>query len=509
MNDKASQSKSEFGLEAKTGPLNVVVSSTGDRVKLVRSILYLGGGETLSRLIAFIGAAYLARTLEPEGFGMIGFAAAIFGYFQICVTAGFHDVGAREVARRPQSATVIAASVIVVRLALSAAALASLALLAWSLDKQNVVKLIVILTGLSFFSLAIDTSWVYKGLERSRPAALALIFGQTLYVGALWLVVRGSTDVTRVPLAQFSGEMGAALLLAIPLFRKGGIKPSWREGWEIFRGSWSLALTRLLRTVIFTFDVVLLGLLLGERSVGLYTAPYRICFLLLSIATVIQISYLPSISSGATQNSQSVAKATSQSIYLATAVAAPTVVGGIVLARPLLETLFGPNYGEGAIAFRLLLVSIACIFIYGAIHNVLLAYDRLRTGLLIMTFSAGLNIALALVAIPRYGLVGAAAVTAVSEIVILTLGLIAIHRLGVAPDLRQLWRPLVAATAMGTGLIALGPARQPALHLAVAIVIYAPALALLRGIPFEATLLWPSLDSWSTNPRRSIGNTNE
>ena len=95
--------------------------------KVIGNILSLGGGEILSRVIAFAGTAYLARMLEPEGFGVIGFTTAIFGYFQFSVAAGFHDVGAREVARRPQSASTIAASVILVSLALAASALAAVA----------------------------------------------------------------------------------------------------------------------------------------------------------------------------------------------------------------------------------------------------------------------------------------------------------------------------------------------------------------------------------------------
>jgi O-antigen/teichoic acid export membrane protein len=359
--------------------------------KVGDSLLSLGAGEFASRFIAFFGTAYLARMLDPSGFGAIGFAAAVFGYFQLTVAAGFHDAGAREVARRPQSAPSIAAGVILVRFALAGAAQIALAIAVWSLNKPAPVKLIMILTGLSFFSLALDTSWVYKGLERNRPAAIALVLGQALFVRAVLLFVRGPADAARVSLAQFFGEMGAALLLAVPLLRHrvggGRIDLDLREGWEIFRTSWSLTLTRLLRTLIFTFDVVLLGMLLGETQVGLYTAPYRICFPLLSLATVIQVSYLPAVTHAAIQGSDAVAAITGRTIYLATAVAAPMVTGGIILAVPVIETAFGPNYIEGAQAFRLLLVSIGCTFIYGAIHNALLAANRLKVELSVMRWA--------------------------------------------------------------------------------------------------------------------------
>lgn len=461
-------------------------NARGNAEKVAANILLLGGGELISRLIAFVGTAYLARILEPAGFGVIGFAAALFGYFQLAVTAGFHDVGAREVARRPRDASSIAAGVILFRLALATVALAGLAVVAWRLDKPATIKLFLVLMGLSFFSLALDTSWVYKGLERNRLPGAALIFGQALYVGAILFFVHSPADVTRVPLAQFFGEAGGAMLLAIPLFLHSRINLRLREGWRIFRASWSLAATKFLRTLIFTFDVALLGFLIGEKQVGLYTAPYRICFLVLSLATVIQVSYLPAVTRAAAQDVNQVGQITGRAIYLATVVAAPLVVGGGIASAPLLETLFGASYLEGATAFQLLLLSIGCAFIYGAIHNVLLAYDRMKVELAIMAVSAGLNVALNFLAIPRYGLVGAAAVTAISETVTVLLGLMAIYRLKVPLKLAPVWRPLLAASVMGVVLAAIGQDRKLILYLSAGAIVYLVVLTLLRGVPDEA-----------------------
>lgn len=261
---------------------------TFDSKKVVGNILALGSGEIVARGVAFMGTAYLARELGPAGFGILGFATALCGYLSLGVNAGFDTIGAREVARRPHAASGIAASVILVRLALAFIALAAMGIVAWFLDKPPTVKLVVVLTGLSFIPLALDTSWVFKGLERNRLAGSALVLGQVFYVGTVLLVVRGPGDVVLVPLAQFLGEVSAALLLAVSVFRLGEIKLDLREGLSILRSSGFLTLSRLLRTLIFTFDVVLLGFLLGEREVGLYTAPYRFCFLLLALAAAIR-----------------------------------------------------------------------------------------------------------------------------------------------------------------------------------------------------------------------------
>src|SRR5262245_59082135 len=88
------------------------------------NILSLSGFTLVSRGVAFAGTVYLARVLGADAFGIIGFATALLSYAEVVVSAGFDSIGTREVARRPHAASGIAWSVIPIRLALAAIALA-------------------------------------------------------------------------------------------------------------------------------------------------------------------------------------------------------------------------------------------------------------------------------------------------------------------------------------------------------------------------------------------------
>jgi O-antigen/teichoic acid export membrane protein len=152
----------------------------------------------------------------------------------------------------------------------------------------------------------------------------------------------------------------------------------------------------------------------------------------------------------------------------------------------LLNTLFGPEYVAAAAAFRLLILSIGFIFIYGVIHNVLLVCDRMRIETWIMGSGVALNIGLNLILIPRYGLVGAAFATALAEGLILLLGFYAIYKINIVLDLRPVLRSLLAAGIMGTALLALGPGRGLVLYIGVGFIVYVLALSALRGIPQDS-----------------------
>jgi O-antigen/teichoic acid export membrane protein len=465
--------------------------------KIGGNILSLGSSEIIARLAAFVGTAYAARRLGPEQFGIVGFALALFSYISVVVSGGFNDVGSREVARRPGEASSIAANVIVVRLAIALIGLALLGTTVWFLDKPPTVKLVVLLTGLLVFSLALDTSWVYKGLERNHPVSLALILSQILYAGAILLTVNQPRDVAFVPLAQFLGEICAALMLTVPLFWLGKIKFNWREGFDILRGSSFSAVSRLMRAVMYSFDVVLIGFWIGEEAVGRYSAPYRICFLLVAIAASIYTSYLPTIIRVSSQDDKEnqIGKIAERSLSLAAAVGAPLVVGGIIVAAPLLETVFGSDYTDGADAFKFLLLSVGFVFLHGANHNIFLAVNRLKTEMMIFAAAAAVNIGLNIFIIPRYGIVGAAFVTAAADALTLVLGLIVINQIGVPFSLLSVWRPLLASAVMGAVLLAMGTNHSLILYLATGGIVYLLVLALLRGIPPEARPLLQTVSS--------------
>ena len=466
-----------------------------DSRKLINNILALGSSEALARLIAFVGTAYLARVLGPTGFGIIAFALAIVGYLSIGVSKGFEQVGAREIARYPDDALAMAANVTMVKIGLAFAGLALLGIVVFFLNKPLDVRLVVMLTGLSLFSLALDTSWVFKGLERNHVVGLALILGQILYVGTVVLVVNGSKDVFLVPVAQFLGEMGAAILLAVSIFRLGeirkGVALDFHQGLRIIRSSGFMMLTKILRTLIFTFDVVLLGLLLGEREVGLYSASYRFCFFLLAIVTSIQVAYLPAFTRAADKGGGEVSELVGRSLEISSAFSIPMVVGGVLLAGPLLTTMYGGEYLEGKAAFQLLIGSIGLIFFYSVIHNVFLACERLKVQMWIMAIGAGVNIILNIILIPLYGLVGAASATVLAHGLILLMGFLFVwQKMGIGLFLSCVLRPLLAAAVMGTSLIALELNFNLPLSLGIGVIVYVTVLAAIGGIPQDIRSYW-------------------
>lgn len=450
---------------------------------ILRSIAALAGGEVLARVVTFGATALLARRLGPEGFGVVGFAVAVCGYLTLAVNSGLHDVGTREVARAPERAIAVYSSVATVRLLLACAAFAVLALLVGLLPHPPATRLVVLLTGLTFFSFAIDPTWVLRGLERPLLAGAGLVLAQLIYAGAVVATIQGPGDVVLVPVLQFAGELTAALALALVLVR--GARPSFAlaDGLKILRSSRYLGLARLLRTLVVTFDVLLLGFLTTERDLGLYMAAYRFTFLLMAIVSSVSYAYLPSYTRAMTQGPEPTRRLVETSLGVAVTIGAPLVAGSIVTASQLLPILFGSEYAGAAPAFRLLALSVGLLFLNWSLSNVLIVAHKTRLQAAVHGAAAAINVALNVLLIPLYGIVGSAAATVVAELTVVVAGIEVLRRMHILPSAMPMMRPLTAAAVMSVVVWLLAAAVPLALQIVVGGVTYVVVLVSIGGLP--------------------------
>lgn len=464
---------------------------------ITTNIFFLGSGEIFSRVIAYIGVTYLAVRLGPEGFGIISFATTIYWYFALGVAGGINFIGSQEIARQPHKTNSIIANILIYRIIIAFILLGLIGLLTNSLDKTTSIKMVIFLTGLLLIPLAFDTSWVYYGLQKSKPVALTQILNQVLYVvGLIWLV-NSPPDVKFIPLVQLFAETVTVLILIIPFIGFIKSRINLREGLKIVQRASFRTFSLLMKTITLTFDMILIGFLLGEKSLGLYNAPYRICFLLMALSNAIHAVYLP-IFSKETDKSKIVQTA-NNSLYLAVTIIAPISFGGIFVSGLIIEKLFGIEYSDGQNALQLLLLSSFFIFIQGTIHNVFLTIDRLKTELIILSVAAFINIGLNIFIIPIYGITGAALVTALTELLIVFLSLITLAKFGYFVTFYIIWKPILASIVMILILFISGANQNLIMSLLIGSVSYVVILKLFRGIPDET---YQFLNSFSENKNK-------
>lgn len=417
---------------------------------ITQNFVILGGGEIVGRLLGFAAMVYAARALEPEAYGVIGFALAVILYFQSVVDGGLELYGPRLVADEETDTGDLWTTIVVSRLGvalLSGLAVAAFASLALPSPESEVLSFY----GLTLVGVALSARWLSVGLDRGLPVAVSKIVFGLLTIGMIVWLVSGPDDVARVPVAFASADLIGALLLSLWLIALG-VRPG-RFRADLARSAWRasgpLLGTVVLGLLIFNADFILLRVFRGREDVGYYLAAYALISFLGQLGNVARLSLIPTLSRVRGQRDVE-AEINASALARVSLVAFPIALGGFLVGPALVLELFGAQYVPAGLPLQVLIWTLVGLLWRGVIEAYLIAQDAQRHVLRATGFAAILNIGLNLALIPPYGMLGAAIATAATEVVRFVLIVWYARRVGYGRlATHRLWRPAAATVAMG------------------------------------------------------------
>jgi O-antigen/teichoic acid export membrane protein len=445
---------------------------------VLRNVAKLGAGELLSRLIGFGATIYIARRLGVEAYGIIGFGFAVLLYATAVVDAGLEHTGPREVAEDRVGIGTLVSSLLIARmvwaLAVTTVLLAAV-LMFFSGDEQLVLALYV----LALLPVGASTRWVHVGLDRNGLVAASRVISEVVRVLAIIALVRGPGDIGIVPLGQVAGDVLAAILLLFGI-RACGIRLRPRFDADVtrhvLRRAAPMALSGLLAVMIYNVDLVFLRVFRDPAELGLYLAGYTLINFLGIFGHVIAQALLPTLTRLRAFPAARTALY-SDAIARVSAAGIPVAVGGYLVAPLLITLVFGESYATSASVLAILIWSIPIVLVRSVLQAALLSDGR-QDQVLRTTISAAVsNTVLNALAVPLFGMYGAAVTTVMAEAIRMVTALIYARRSGFpSMPIMRLARSAAAAAAMGAALVVLRP---ETLWTAIPLGAIAYALALL------------------------------
>lgn len=171
-----------------------------------------------------------------------------------------------------------------------------------------------------------------------------------------------------------------------------------------------------------------------------------------------------------------------RSIHLTAVFSLPLALGATIIAPQLFALVYPAEFAPAVPAFQVLVWLVPCLMLAGHFRQALIAANLQRLDLLWVGLSAALNVALNLLLIPFYGLVGASLAIVVAEFALAVLGYISIARRVVPLAIAgRLLRPLLAAMLMA-GVVWLLRASSAPLSIGVGALVYFALLFALGEI---------------------------
>ena len=427
--------------------------------RTLRSFAGLAVGEAIARGLAFLAMLIVARRLGPSMYGVIGVASGIMLYLNQVADGGVELSGVPAVARRREGLDDLVSSALTVRVVV-ALLLAAIVIVVGVTVFPQPDGAILALYAVGLVFVAVGARWVYVGLQRTTWVAGARIAGELTALVIILASVRDVGDVALVPIAVVTGAGVAAALMLIGLSRinvHARVSRDRGKSRELFERGPHLVGFTLLGLVLFNADLIYLRFVSGQAAAGYYNAAYTFIAFAANLSIVWSQSVMPALARyDATDPQRNVVYETS--MLLAYAVALPVAVGGMLTARPLIDLVFGSQYlaAVQALVWLLPAVPIAAlreIAVVGLIGTPGGERRLIRVNAICAVFNIGILIPV----VPVYGLVGAAAVTTLTEVLRLVLAFRFASAAGYRPPVvSRFLKPTLAAGVLTLLVLLMG-----------------------------------------------------
>lgn len=236
-------------------------------------------------------------------------------------------------------------------------------------------------------------------------------------------------------------------------------------------------------------EVLFLGLWCSAKQVGFYRLACQLPVMIMNLVPSVFASVLlPTVSEQFGRGDMEKIKA----IYLTSTrylmiIALPLAVAGIVLARPIANTLWGAGYEPTIVLMQIVFIPFCIYAIAGAGSAVIYALNKpsfdLKVGLALAVLSIGLDLWL----IPKYGVLGAAIGSSIPRFFLLpAYAIFASRNIKAAWPMADTLKIAFACSIMGLALFALqtqiGAIPSLVLSIPVGLAIYVSALFALRVV---------------------------
>ncbi len=393
------------------------------RVTLQRAIgntLWLVADKGLRLVVSLFVIAWMARYLGPQQYGLFNYAAALVALLGGLSALGLEGILVREFVQDPAAAPDLLGTALALRIAGGLVVLALSLPLAFRLqsgDPELLLLVGVVAGGSVFQAFDVFDQWFQSQLLSKRAVIAKNI--AFLVKAALTVVL----ILIRAPLLAFAWVVAGqralgAFTIAWTYGNRGGSLRSLRvrlaTARRLIGESWPLIISGMAVGIYMRIDQVMLGRMLGDSAVGIYTAATQLTEFSYIIPTMIVASASPGLFSLRNTNQALFLQRLEQLLRGLTGLALVIALPVTLLSGAIVRLLYGNSYAESATVLQVHVWAAVFVFSGVAQHSWFLAEGLAKLTVVRTVVGALANIALNVFMIPRYGPVGAAVATLVS-----------------------------------------------------------------------------------------------
>lgn len=393
---------------------------TSDTKQIIHNVCWLGAGQFLRLITALFVGAWMARSLGPAQYGLLGYLQAFAVIFGVVAALGFNRILVRELVEqnnRTDKQLLTISTVFFFRL-LVACALYLVAYLFLSLSFSDERSTLFLFIGISIIFSPFDcVDLLFQAKSKSKLPVLSRSLAFTVATGLkIYILLHDATLNSLVIIIAFESVL-AAIILSLIYFRYGLkklVKPSLDRGMKLLSESWPEIIAAFSGMLFMRMDQLMLASLSDIEAVGIFTVAAQLSEVWYFIPVAIVASAFPKILPTREHDPLCYYKKISYLAIILVAIAYFAGLTTLVFAHSLIDILYGKAFEESAI---ILTIHIWCgLFVgFGQVSGAwLTAEKKLSINLMRQLCGLFFNFILNYLLIPKYGATGAATATLIS-----------------------------------------------------------------------------------------------
>jgi O-antigen/teichoic acid export membrane protein len=377
----------------------------------------------LALALGLATTAILARTLGPTSYGYVALALGLAAIAVGVGDFGLTQVAIREAAAGPASRHRTIGALVVLRVS-STLLLSAVVVVVGLLLLPDEADAMVVLVGLALpIASVASVQAVAQARFRLDLASVALLAQSVIWLAGTAIAASQGASLAAFGFAYVVAAtvQSVVAMLAARHVSSVSISRSWESARQLLRLAWPLGLAGVFVTCYYRVDGVLLFAVAGSDETAYYLAAYKLLDVLQVIPAVATAVLLPYLAVGV-QRRVGVQERTAirSALGLLGIVAIPAVVGGMVLAAPIISFVYGPEFESSAALLAILLPAYLSICVGYVFATAVIVSGRVAAYATVAGIAAVLNVAVNIALIPVFGAYAAAIVTLLTEFSVCT-----------------------------------------------------------------------------------------
>ena len=373
----------------------------------------------IQSLISLVIGMISARYLGPSNYGVITYVSSVVAFTLPIMQLGLNQTLVKEFVQSPErEGKILGTSLVINILSGIVSMIGSVAFvfLVNAGERETILVCILYSFTLLFQATEMTQYWFQYQLLSKYPSIATLCAYVVVSLYKIFLLVT-QKSVVWFALSNVLDYFLISVILMVIYFKVGNQRLSfdWRLGREMLSRSKYYIIPSLMVMIFQHTDRIMIKLMMGEAETGFYSAAITCVGISGFVFSAVIDSMRPVILEEKGKDQARYENRVAQLYAIITFISLAQSIGMTVLAKPLVNLLYGAEYAPTA--------GILCVAVwyvtfsyYGSVRNVwILAEGKQRYLFGINVIGAAANVLLNLLLIPRWGGIGAAIASLITQ----------------------------------------------------------------------------------------------